>query len=110
MSEDELLHRIPHFLSGSAREWMSMNYHRIDTWHTVVTLLKKRFLSVDFDSVLLSEIMNYKQKKTEPIGEFISSIQAKFRAMAEPPSQAIILRIIKSNLSYDNALVHPLCK
>lgn len=104
MSEEELLHRIPHLLSGSAREWLSMNYHRIDTWHSFVTLIKKRFISADFDSVLLSEIMNYKQKKSESIGKFISTMQSKFRAMAEPPSPAIILRIIKSNLSFDNAM------
>lgn len=104
LSEAEMLRRIPYLMTGSAREWYTMNHHRFTSWNEVITLVKKRFVASDYDAVLFSEIINRKQRKNESIGNFISHMQSKFRAMSDPPNASHILRIIKANLSYDNAL------
>lgn len=110
LSDDEVLRQIPHLLSGSARQWYTLNYERFDSWDTFCSLLKRRFLSADHDSVLLSEIINNKQKRNEPIGNFIATMLSKFRAMANPPNESNVLSIIKANLSYDNAMAASMIK
>lgn len=104
MSEQQLLKKIPHLLIGNARTWYTLHHHRIFTWNDFITQIKQRFLSTDYNYLLYSEVQNRKQGKNEPIGNYVAEMQAKFRAMSNPPDEHHRLYIVRNNMLYEHAM------
>lgn len=108
-SDLDLFESAGDLFESEAWMWWHTNHSqgRFSSWSDLVGNLKKTFLHSNYDQVLLDEIKARKQRQSEPVNIFISTLESMFYRLTRTPSEDEIVNIIRGNLlpSYVNALV-----
>lgn len=108
-SDSDLFESAGDLFESEAWMWWHTNQSqgRFSNWEDLVTKLKVTFLHSNYDQVLLDEIRSRKQKQSEPVNIFISTLESMFYRLTKTPTEKEIVDIVRGNLlpSYVRALV-----
>lgn len=84
--------------SGKALMWFRSIRNSVNDWDSLVALLKKDFLSENYDDDLWEEIRNRQQGRNEPITIFIAQMETLFNRLSKVPSELTKVKYIKKSL------------
>lgn len=100
VSKSELFTSAADLFDGPAKLWFR-NIQRktlATDWDGLVNLLKRDFLSDNFDEDLWDEIKKRTQGNKEPIHLYIAAMESYFDRLSRPPAEVTKLKIIKERI------------
>lgn len=108
-SDSDLFNSAGDLFEADAWTWWYTNFSqgRFCDWKDLVNKLKRTFLNSDYDQIILDEIRASRQRLSEPVSIYISSIEAKFHRLTRLPAEEEMVAIIRRNLlpDYVKALI-----
>lgn len=98
VTETQLFSSAIDLFSGRALNWFRANKGRFNDWTSLSDLLRRHFEPPDYRSRLFREILERTQDPTEPIVDYLSSMQGLFRRHGGLPPDTQ-LDILSRNLA-----------
>lgn len=98
VSTTELFNSAVDLFTGSALIWYRSVRESAKSWDTLVQLLKRDFLSPDYDSELWLQIRERKQRPKERIAIYVAVMKNLFSKLGSIPSEGEQLSIVRKNI------------
>jgi hypothetical protein len=99
ISDAELLRNCVHLFEGEALLWFRTNRSRVDTFDSLIELLKLEFQPLEYERCLKNQIRARLQDEKESIKTYINIMEGLFLRLSKPVSEEEQLEIIMANMS-----------
>lgn len=98
VNEDDLFNSAAELFIGDAFVWFKSVKSSVNSWQSLVNLLRKDFLHSDVEDDLWDQIKNRRQKRSETVAVFIAHMQILFSRLSNPPAEHTKIKHIRKNL------------
>lgn len=98
VSKLDLFHSASDLFTDKAIFWYRQIKSSVANWESLISKLKKDFLTSDYDEEIWNQIKARKQGRLEPVVIFIACMEALFARLSHSPAEPTKIKYIKHGL------------
>lgn len=98
VSDKELFSSAADLFSERAFMWYKTVKSGVDSWDSLVKLLKQKFLPPEFDEEIWDDIKVRRQGRKEPVVLYIAVMETLFNRLSRPVAEVTKIKFIRKNL------------
>lgn len=98
VTNEQLFNSIHYLLSGEAEKWYRSNFDEFRCWDEVVMAMRAHFLPRNYSYLLLDEISNRLQGRTESFAHYFTDMKLLFQRAYPPLDENYKIYIVLKNM------------